>query len=169
MLCHPKGANMTVEITLKTVSEELREIYNNSHGILKPQNVLDYAKNKNTALHRKFEWDDRVAGEKYRLWQARQIISYEVEITPADSEGPIDLYIATKENQKQRTYQSLSIDRAEDNGYRHIDDIMDNDYFKEQLFDDFKQDANRLRTKYQRLQRLDSVFHAIDKVVSKAA
>ena len=160
---------MAVETTVKTIREELDEIYNNNNCILKPQKVVDYAKNKNTALHRRFDWDDGSAAEKYRLWQARQIISYEVETTPADSEGPVDLYLATKENQKQRTYQSLSIDRAEDNGYRHIDDIMENDFFKEQLFDDFKQDANRLRTKYQRLQRLDSVFHAIDKAIGKAA
>ena len=31
--------------------------------------VLDYAKNKESELHKCFEWDDNVASEKYRLFQ----------------------------------------------------------------------------------------------------
>jgi hypothetical protein len=41
---------------------------------LTPQNVLDLARNEKTELHRAFEWDDAIAGEKYRLTQARHLI-----------------------------------------------------------------------------------------------
>ena len=43
--------------------------------------LLDASRDEKSPLHSCFEWDDSIAAEKYRLWQARHIInSIEVEI-----------------------------------------------------------------------------------------
>ena len=39
-----------------------------------PKNVVDLARNENSKLHNDFEWDNEIAGEKYRLSQAREMI-----------------------------------------------------------------------------------------------
>jgi hypothetical protein len=49
-----------------------------------PQALIDEAASSNHPLHRHFEWDDSIAGPKYRLQQARQLlnkvkVSYVVE------------------------------------------------------------------------------------------
>lgn len=43
-------------------------------GALTPKIVLDEARDPNHPLHGSFEWDDSVAGEKYRLGQARKLL-----------------------------------------------------------------------------------------------
>ncbi len=44
------------------------------HGVLTPTIVRDEARNPAHPLHTRFEWDDAVAGEAYRLEQAHRLI-----------------------------------------------------------------------------------------------
>ena len=53
--------------------DELQAIYDES-GELKPAIVVDKARDPEHPLHGRFEWDDQVAGEKYRLQQAGDLI-----------------------------------------------------------------------------------------------
>lgn len=39
---------------------------------VKPRQIVDYAKNPETELHKCFTWDNDVAAEKWRLYEARQ-------------------------------------------------------------------------------------------------
>ena len=55
------------------VGEELERIRVKT-GQLKPEEVVKEAKPKKSPIHGAFEWDDSVAGEKYRIHQARNII-----------------------------------------------------------------------------------------------
>jgi hypothetical protein len=41
---------------------------------IEAKSIVDKARDENTALHACFEWDNTVAGEEYRLSQAREII-----------------------------------------------------------------------------------------------
>lgn len=50
--------------------EKIRE----QHGMLTPEIVVESAHSKNSPAHGAFTWDDSMAGQKYRLWEARQII-----------------------------------------------------------------------------------------------
>jgi hypothetical protein len=44
------------------------------HGRLTPHAVLEAATAEDHPLHARFEWDDSIAGHKYRLTQARELI-----------------------------------------------------------------------------------------------
>lgn len=100
---------------IEGVREELEKIRRaDKEKRLRPEAVVNYArKNKGSALHDKFTWDDSEAAELYRLVQARDIIRVAVTvITPAD----VSTVVSVKE------YVSLS-DKRND-GYERIEDIM---------------------------------------------
>lgn len=61
---------MTVK---EIVQSELTRIYKRD-GDVRASTVVDEARPKDSPIHDQFEWDNRVAGEQYRLAQARRLI-----------------------------------------------------------------------------------------------
>ncbi len=55
------------------IEAALDDIYN-AHGLVNQELLVDYAKPVTSPIHEYFEWDNKVAGEKYRLNQALQMI-----------------------------------------------------------------------------------------------
>lgn len=39
-----------------------------------PKQIVDYARDSNTELHKCFDWNDQSAAEKYRQYQARKVL-----------------------------------------------------------------------------------------------
>jgi len=70
---------------LMRIKEKYRE--------LRPEYVVKEAKKRKNPLHDYFEWNDDKASQKYRLWQAREIIGAVAEV----------VVIGTKET-KQRSF-----------------------------------------------------------------
>jgi hypothetical protein len=68
------------------VTAELARIVE-EHGNLEPQIVVQAARPKNSPLHELFEWDNKVAGDKYRLGQARTLIRIVREEIGEDENG----------------------------------------------------------------------------------
>jgi hypothetical protein len=56
-----------------TVERELDRIYKEDGGVT-PVAILERAARTEHPLHQHFEWDDTIAGQKYRLHQATQMI-----------------------------------------------------------------------------------------------
>lgn len=56
-----------------SLRDELQAIYEDA-GELKPSIVLDRARDPRHPLHDRFEWNDGVAAERYRIQQARELI-----------------------------------------------------------------------------------------------
>jgi len=72
---------MREKISAKVVAECLEEIRLGHDGKLRPPDVVDAARPEDYPIHPHFEWNDSVAAEEHRLWQARQLIrSVRVEI-----------------------------------------------------------------------------------------
>lgn len=55
--------------------EALEELAAKNGDALTPQEIVLEARDKKSVLHKAFEWDDSVAGEKYRLMQARVMVN----------------------------------------------------------------------------------------------
>ena len=52
------------------------------HGVVRPETVVEVARDPNHVLHKHFDWDNTSAGDKYRLQQARALItSYKITVT----------------------------------------------------------------------------------------
>jgi len=53
------------------------------HGTLRPRDVIEDARPEDSPMHSYFEWDDGIAGNKYRIQQARELIrSFRAVATP---------------------------------------------------------------------------------------
>lgn len=72
---------------VSTIITQLKEIELRD-GVLTPSAVVNLAKDSNHPLHNVFEWNDTIAGEKYRLVQARQLINeFTVKINDRKTEA----------------------------------------------------------------------------------
>lgn len=119
-----------------SVQNEVQAIYD-SHGKLTPQLVLDEARAKSHPLHNKFEWDNRVAGEKYRLQQAHELIR-SVKIKYArgdDTTGVVRKFHAVRSS--EGGYE-----------YRSAEDVVLDDVSRVTLLRDMQRDFQQLRARY---------------------
>jgi hypothetical protein len=73
------------------VAKELRELYE-ENGSLHPEEIVEYARPKGTALHDCFEWNDKKAAMEYRLREARVILRAVLE-----DGKPIFVHVLTKD------------------------------------------------------------------------
>lgn len=132
-----------------THTEELELIRQQNGGILRPSDVVEFARNPDTALHSKFTWDDTTAAHQYRLWQAREIIR--VVVTVPD-----------RATEPMRVYVSLTDDRQEDGGgYRTLTEVMRKKDMRAALLSQAHDDMDRFQTKYRQIEELAGVMTAM--------
>ena len=137
------------------VIAELKKLAQDNGGLLQPEIVVEAARPKSSPLHSRFEWDDSVAGQQYRIWQARQLIRVSVEVITG-SEEPMNVFV------------SLTPDRAkESGGYRVMTHVLSRKEMREQMLSDALAELQCFREKYARLKELAGVFEAIKKVNRK--
>jgi hypothetical protein len=78
------------DIDADAAALELARIHD-ENGLLTPDGVLEEAKDESNPLHPAFEWDDAVAGKRWRRKQAQELI-YSVRVI-CDNEKPEPVYI----------------------------------------------------------------------------
>ena len=128
---------------------ELEQIRSEHGGVLRAADVVEYARDPETALHQRFEWNDTKAAEQYRLWQARELIRVVVQTRPANDAAT-------------RVYVSLADDRRNDGGgYRTLDEVMRSKTMREALLKQAHADMVRFETTYRQLSELASVIAAM--------
>jgi len=135
------------------VLDELRAIEERD-GILQPKAVVEFARNPETELHSRFEWDNEKAGDSHRLWQARQLISVQVTYLKSKSD-----------NVESPAFVSLVCDRNAQGGYRSIANVLSDDDLREKMLRDARRDLNIFKRRYQNLVELANVFQEIERVL----
>lgn len=130
----------------KDARRELEEIRQEAGGMLRAEDVVDFARSSNTALHRYFEWDNTAAAAKYRLSQAKEIISVAVVVVPGT-------------DKKVRAYVNLREDRKEGLGYRSIVDVYSDEDLLEMLLSDALEELQAFKAKYEKLKSLAKMSH----------
>ena len=136
------------------VINELKRIAEDNGGLLRPQDVVDVARDKDNPLHEYFDWSDKVASQQWRLHQARQLIRVTVEYI----KGPDSTEI------KVRPFLSLSSDRMQPGGgYRETVVIMRSKKMREQLLEDALAELKAIEDKYASITELAEVFNEIRK------
>lgn len=109
------------------------------------EELLEKARQDNTELHKCFEWDDHVAGEKYRLQQARQVLNSLIFIPVEESEAPVRIFSYTPETKYKPTVQMVV----------NIDEYQS-------LLAQAKSELDAFRKKYNSLTELHELFELID-------
>lgn len=113
-----------------------------------PQNVVDLARNEGSVLHSDFEWNDSVAGEKYRKIQAQEMIR---------------MFVFTPVKEKNEPTRVFEIS-TQKNVYKPTKMIVKNEDEYQSLLKMAMQELNNFKRKYRRLTELEEVFRAIEGV-----
>lgn len=98
---------------IQEYAECLEEITENNGGELTPHLVVKEAKDKNSPLHEVFEWDNSIAGERFRVQQARELIScviVEVKFdhTSRDQKAFFSVKNTNENRESSRVYVTLN-------------------------------------------------------------
>lgn len=83
-----------------------------------PENIVEYARNPESELHKCFEWNDTVAAEKYRIEQARQVLRTLV-IKQENKQDKPPLRLFYKTNQREE-YKPINLIVKQDNEYQSL-------------------------------------------------
>jgi len=135
-----------------SIQNELELLRKQHDGLIRPTDVVDFARDPKTALHERFTWDDGKAATEYRLWQAREIIRVSVTFMPSIEK-------------EYRTYVSLLDDRQrEGGGYRSVVSVLKNPARRETMLSEALAELDGFRQRYAMLKELAPVFAAIDRV-----
>lgn len=139
----------------EAVTTELELIRKQHRGLLRPGDVVEYARDETTALHGQFEWNDTKCGQEYRLWQARELIQVHVTVLH-ELTDPVRAYVSLRDDRKRPG-----------GGYRALVNVLRSPTLREALLRDALADLERLREKYRVLKELAPLFAAMDKIKSK--
>lgn len=129
-------------MSLEVERSVLVDIAKQHGGVLMVDDVLNEARNEGSPLHDHFEWDDSVAADAHRRYQARVLIQ-RCKITLVDS-APTQV----------RAFVSLQSDREIGGGYRLTTTVMDDEAMREELLRDIRLTIARWN---QKLTLLDSI------------
>ena len=130
---------------------ELKRIASANDNKLEPEVVVQEASSDDSPLHKYFEWDDSVAGQRWRVHQARMMIALSVEFIPG-----------VKTSEEVKVFVSLRDERCE--GYRTIVQVMSDEENREQLLMDALAELQYFKKKYAVLKELSRIFESIDEV-----
>ncbi len=113
-----------------------------------PQNVVDLARNENSVIHNDFEWNDTVAGEKYRNIQARQMIQN---------------FVIVREDKEAEPIRALQISTTV-NEYKPVEIILRNEDEYQSLLKRAKGELEAFKRRYQTLTELEPIFEAMKQI-----
>jgi hypothetical protein len=153
---HSGSLTRTIEMKKdngKTIEKELRRIAKQHGGLLQPKEVVNEARSSKSPLHDRFEWDDSIAAEEYRLEQARQLIRVCVQVLPPATE-PVPVFV------------SLTSDRKEaGGGYRLTSAVLQKEDLRAEMLKDAFETLEYFRNKFKAFKELSGIVSEIDKVL----
>jgi len=129
-----------------SATKELEIVRRKAGGVLRPRDVVQYAKSPKTALHALFTWDDDEAATQWRLEEARRIIRASVVVLP-------------QVDREVRCYVALQNDRGQDS-YRAVADVLSDDELRAQMLDEARAEWQGFYRRYRTLKELGALFEA---------
>lgn len=117
--------------------------------------LLDASRDETAPLHLCFEWNNTVAAEQYRTYQARHIInSIEIRIIKGDTPSQFA---------RTRYFLNVVANKPKNQGqFATIDVAFANDDYRNAVLKEAYRELNSFQLKYNRYQELSDVFKAID-------
>lgn len=108
--------------------------------------ILDYARDESTELHKCFEWDNSIAAERWRLQQARLIVCN----------------LVYQEPEKQEPTKIRVLQSTECNTYKPVRLILQNKSEYEQLLERALAELHAFKERYKNLSELEEILALIE-------
>lgn len=105
------------------------------HGSLTPALVVDVARDPEHPLHSRFEWDDTLAAEKWRIEQAGQLLRVTYRPIPGK---PHDL----------RAFSAIRGEDTPTSDYVPTEDVLADPFARELLLRSMKRDWQTFKRRY---------------------
>lgn len=144
------------------VNAELDILRAKHNGLLKQEQIVEYARDPNTALYEDFDrqglWDDAYAAETARLAYAGRIIRLYVIKPVEDQAAPVRAMVSLIDDRKVKSGLP---------GYRYIEDVLSDDALRANLLQTALMELRAFRRKYESLKELAGVWVAIDEMDAK--
>ena len=148
-----KGAPFKSE-NCQAYGEYLSEIQK-KEGIITPVIIVKKAKAKKSVLHNYFEWDNSIAGQKYRIHQARSLINHiEVKIIREN-----------KPDEKIKMFHNIKVvPESKDRGYVSLQAVLDSPDYHNQVIAQALLEVTSWHHRYKQYLELSPIFNAIEDV-----
>lgn len=126
------------------VGERLEKL-RNKHGRLDKFIVVEDAKNPKSPYHKEFEWDNEIAGQKWRWHTADNLIRVVcVRDMDLGQEEYIPVYVSVR-NDVGRHYET-------------IENVVGDDELFEKVKEDLQREIDRLEAKFSKYERFAAFF-----------
>lgn len=140
----PIGSQLYKNVDPQKVATEILSIGDD----VTPQQIVEAAKEESSELHKCFEWDDTVAAQKYRVFQARQVVCNLIIAKPEDKpEAPTVRYFHKTETGA---------------GYKPATFVFKVDSEYQNLLQRAWSELRAFKAKYSCLKELDEILALID-------
>lgn len=123
---------------------------------LTTKNLVEASKPEDAPLHKEFEWDNEIAGPKYREIQAGKMIT--------------SLKVVTKQDETKKTRGFVTLDYApgKPGKFESIEKVLEVEEKRNRLLTLAIRELQAFRKKYIALSELSELFDVIDKLEQKA-
>lgn len=120
------------------------------HGALTPANVVESAREADSPLHHRFEWDDTIAAEQYRLSQAAEIIR------------KVKVSYSTADNQRREVRAFLPVrgDEPTASVYEPTDEVLTDPFTSKLKLQEFEREWKSFKSRYEHLREFRAVLLA---------
>lgn len=139
-------------IDANDVMEELNAI---SEDGITPQEVVEAARSEDSCMHSIFEWDDSIAGQKYREQQASQMLRM-IEIVHLDE----------NEKPQHEPFRQFQVNSTRTHTYVPTKMIVQNMDEYQKLLERAKGELIAFENRYKTLVELDGVFDSIHELIA---
>jgi hypothetical protein len=136
------------------VSEDLAFILRGireANGKLTPKLVLDEARHHDHPLHGRFEWDDAIASEAWRLQQARELIRT-VRVSFTNQKGT---------EVSVRRYYAIRVADADEYDYDDIEEALRDSFRRKLLLNEMQRRIDELIRQFGALQEFWEVLRKV--------
>ena len=146
---------------MSTLRAELEAIHR-QHRALSPRLVVDTARAPDHPLHSRFQWDDKKAGERYRLLQAAEMIRSIRVVYRTDPD--------TGEERRARAYVSTG-DSNRPSEYKPTEEAMADPLTRKLVLRNFERAILALKRQYGHLQEYEQMMrtHGLGESTGEAA
>ena len=128
-------------------------------GKISPRKLVKMARSGDSPIHEFLEWDDKMAGESFRIMQARKIIShFEVELS-FNGETTVEKAFFNLEFNEEKSENQ--------NGYVDLETVVTTKEYQDQVVENALKELIAWKDRYKRYQALNAIFEAIEKVQRK--
>ncbi len=151
-------------VSAGVAAEEIQRI-EKAQGVVTAENVLDESRSEEATLHDCFEWDDGLAGEKWRLKQSSDLIGNIVRVSIADTDENNEQQVRVRAFLNSEDKYKCGIGTK--GAFVSVDTALSDKNIRETVLKNAIRELIAFKNKYATLSELGNVLSAIDDLSAK--